>query len=357
MASQKPQPAQPYALKLNNTQWEILAGTRFALAWIVLCGHTSFYFTDVDPVTSWIGDLGGKAAVTGFLVVSGYSIAASIRARPEGFYRRRLLRIYPLYAAAILLAYATELALRGEAQMPSGQVVTGTGPWVAMGNMALVQTFFVKPIAFNGPVWSLAVEVCFYLFAPLLLRLGRPALLGLIAISAVAYVAPRQADLGLPYFVFTHLNALIFAWAWLLGFVLHAAPRGGLAFVLAILAMTLTAANDYHNPEAAAPWTVLVVTACVMTAANPSLVPRIPAPVATGLTWLGDLSYPLYLIHFPALIIAAAFGLTSHAAAMLFAVVLSMLALLLIDVWLKRKILARLSKPRERADAATLSPH
>ena len=326
----------------DNTNWDILAGLRFVLAAIVACGHVSYYFADADPVTRWLGDLGGKVAVVGFLLISGYSIAASLSTRRDGFYRRRLLRIYPMYGVAILFAGALEFALDGVARMPSGEAVIGTGPWVTLGNLLFGQTFFVKPMAFDGPVWSLAVEVSYYVASPLLLRLDRRVLLGLLAVSALAYVAPRRDDWGGAYYAFSRLNALIYAWAWLMGFVLHGTRRGWLPAAFAAGGAVLIVLKPFNNPEAAAPVTFVATFGSVLAAATLARGWRLPGWLRTGLAYLGDLSYPLYLVHFPALIAAVGLGLTHAAAATAFAVALSVAALATIDVRLKRLVLAAL---------------
>jgi peptidoglycan/LPS O-acetylase OafA/YrhL len=337
------------AMERSHTRWELLAGLRFILAAIVICGHVTFYFANVDPVTVWLGNLGGKAAVVGFLLVSGYSIAASIAKRPDGFYRRRLWRIYPLYILAILFASGVEIASGGVAHMPSGASVTGNGAVVALGNALLLQTFLVKPMAFDGPVWSLAVEVSYYVAAPLLLRLDRHVLLGVLALSALAYIAPRHDDWGPVYFAFSRLNALIFAWAWLMGFLLHGARQRGLPVLFAVAGAGFIALNPFNNPEALAPVTFLAALGCVVAAGTVSPAWQVPRWGRRVLLYLGDLSYPLYLIHFPALIVAVRLGITSPGIAMLFATALSAAALYVVDVRLKQGVAAAIARWRSHA--------
>src|ERR1019366_8528321 len=109
----------------KSVSWEALALLRFFLAWIVLSQH----LTSVTDHSGWVEALSsfdGKAAVVGFLLVSGYSIAASLDRESEGFYRRRFLRVYPLYFFAIVFAVALEAWTKGHV------------PWVrAAGNLLL----------------------------------------------------------------------------------------------------------------------------------------------------------------------------------------------------------------------------
>src|SRR5262249_45833532 len=91
----------------------------------------------------------------------------------------------------------------------------------AAGNLLFLQTFLVKPVEFDGPVWSLAVEVFYYALAPLFNRLNRNWLLAIISISFVCYALPKHGtDWGLVYFVLSKFNAANYAWCWLIGFLL-----------------------------------------------------------------------------------------------------------------------------------------
>jgi hypothetical protein len=62
----------------RRSRWALLAGTRFVLAMVVLVGHMSMF----NPVGHWWTRFGvyldQTSAVFGFLLISGYSIAASI---------------------------------------------------------------------------------------------------------------------------------------------------------------------------------------------------------------------------------------------------------------------------------------
>jgi peptidoglycan/LPS O-acetylase OafA/YrhL len=75
---------------------------RFLLASIVAVAHISDF--EKSPFSMFCAaSLDAKAAVVGFLVISGFSIAASLDRDPNGFYFRRFKRIYPIYFFAVLL--------------------------------------------------------------------------------------------------------------------------------------------------------------------------------------------------------------------------------------------------------------
>jgi peptidoglycan/LPS O-acetylase OafA/YrhL len=134
-----------------------------------------------------------------FFVLSGFVIAASYGDRlgqgyPLGkFMLLRLGRVYPLHLVMLLLFVAFELSTMNIARS------SGHQPWSAgysvemlLANMGLVQTFVgTDGTSWNGPAWSIAVEVWTYLVFALAFRfLGRfliPAALAL-AVACACYL-------------------------------------------------------------------------------------------------------------------------------------------------------------------------
>lgn len=68
----------------NAAEWAALGGLRFMLASIVFCTHIGA-FVRLPFAVAHVADAGAFAAVLGFFVVSGYSIAASSAAKNEVF--------------------------------------------------------------------------------------------------------------------------------------------------------------------------------------------------------------------------------------------------------------------------------
>jgi peptidoglycan/LPS O-acetylase OafA/YrhL len=101
--------------------------------------------------------LGGKAAVLGFLLISGISIGHSYYNSQSGFLKRRFLRVYPLYFFAVLFGVFTQYFLGSPYQLPNiNMVAAGIG--TSIGNFVLLQGIAVNTITNNGPLWSLGVE-------------------------------------------------------------------------------------------------------------------------------------------------------------------------------------------------------
>jgi peptidoglycan/LPS O-acetylase OafA/YrhL len=153
----------------------------------VLSGQTTGFFLFHLPTQ----------AVDGFFVISGFLVAASCD-RTDGtwrFYVKRALRLYPLYLVAILGQAAAMTLLLG---------FTYPGLWRELAlylaaNLGFAN--FVKPAMgnalaglplpiINPSLWTLKIEVAFYLILPgiiLLVRLyGRWVLLALL-LGSIAY--------------------------------------------------------------------------------------------------------------------------------------------------------------------------
>jgi peptidoglycan/LPS O-acetylase OafA/YrhL len=89
------------AVEINN--WALLGGLRFFLAFIVLTAHLGWYLPKSDPFLKF-DKFSPVVAVLGFLLISGFSIAASLNASPKGYYFRRFIRIFPLYIFSISIS-------------------------------------------------------------------------------------------------------------------------------------------------------------------------------------------------------------------------------------------------------------
>ena len=144
----------------SPVNWPLLAGVRFFLAWVVMTAHIDFYAPGGIAAAFYM--FGAKASVAAFLLISGFSIAASIESRPHGFILRRLLRIYPLYFGALLLTLFVQSFIVSNADNP---IYPADGWGKVIGNMLMTQMFFVKALVYNGPFWSLSIEFFFYVLA------------------------------------------------------------------------------------------------------------------------------------------------------------------------------------------------
>jgi peptidoglycan/LPS O-acetylase OafA/YrhL len=347
------------------TSWESLAVLRLFLAAVVLAGHATWLSSERIAWASTLDMFGGKAAVVGFLLVSGYSIGSSVQHSQRQFYLRRMLRIYPLYFFAIVYTIAVQFGTGGKALLP-GRSFHSVGWKTALGNLVLVQSFLVKPIDFDGPVWSLSVEVFYYLLAPLFVRLPYRYLVGLTAASAICSALPLRPAWGFAYLVVTKLNAVRYLWCWLLGFILwhdRAASVGDVQagrsvfgrVPLRVPTVSLMVAGSalafLLGPEPLCIATYLISLGVILAA--PGL--TVPRRLRKAADYLGDLSYPLYLYHLPTFILAyALLALRRPWMLVACACLVSVFALHVVDGFIKRRYLAPWllgSSKRTRAQA------
>lgn len=182
------------------TKIDSLTGLRFFAALAVFGSHLPR--PDEMPGTINTFFDAGYNGVTLFFVLSGFVLTYTYADRLAGsdsreiwnFVTARFARIAPLYVAALLL-----VVLLSQGQLPDGA-------WL---HLLALQTWHPDMLgvafALNGPAWSIGVETFLYATFPFLLWLVLPlsprrvvmvlgaSVLALIAITALVYVAGRQA--------------------------------------------------------------------------------------------------------------------------------------------------------------------
>ncbi|MBF9067511.1 acyltransferase family protein [Streptacidiphilus fuscans] len=163
----------PQAAPTRRARLDSLTGLRFFAALSVFVCHASYlalpafanHHTEVlfNKIANQFGGLG----VAFFFVLSGFVLTWSSRAgdRITGFYRRRFVKILPLYyaagAAAVIVFWGTGMKVADVVRY-----FTLTQVWVPNPE----HNFAVLP-----PGWSLAVEAVFYLVFPFVIARFRAA--------------------------------------------------------------------------------------------------------------------------------------------------------------------------------------
>jgi peptidoglycan/LPS O-acetylase OafA/YrhL len=102
-----------------------------------------------------------------FMMVSGFIIPASLERTGSAsrFWVRRFFRLYPLYWFSLALLYALFKVA------PSMTAFNPRSGWHWLANVTMFQDFLRVPHA-NPVVWTLTIEMAFYVFCSLLFRLG-----------------------------------------------------------------------------------------------------------------------------------------------------------------------------------------
>ena len=283
-----PQPAKPTA-----SSWAVLAALRWFLASIVMMLHLEDTFVPSNSWSHFIVSFGGKAAVMGFFLISGYSIAHSYGERPDGYFRRRFLRIYPLYCVAVLFTQFVVFITPSPAVCLNGYAYVSAGFLTSVANLLLLQQFIAIPLTYNIPLWTLSIEVFYYLLAPFLYRRPQIAIALLVVASMIAFQFPLTNPPLYGYLV------LVFFWPWLIGFLVgQNQGRPTLPVILGLIGGVLVFISDKETPEPLSVVTYLVTFGAILTAPRFNL-PKLVQKIAN---LLGDLSYPLYLFHLPLMI-------------------------------------------------------
>jgi peptidoglycan/LPS O-acetylase OafA/YrhL len=318
----------------------------FALATIVIGAHLT-WFDPRSPLTA-LADLSALAAVIGFLIVSGYSIAHSLQQSETGFYRRRVRRIMPLYLMALCFGFAIG-RVPGFEQWPHGLQFPAPGFGELTANLFFLQVFTGKPLKTDVVVWTLAVEVVFYVLAPWIRKASARSLLVGIFMSAAAYILySRFMDRDFSKIAYGG-NLAIFAWPWLLGFYAYANKSRSLTPFLAFAIPILTCALGGSRFIQAGWWLPISASAaCIVYGSRVWLAKgRVTVLTVKVLTVLGDISYPLYLIHLPGLIVLYdVFGLRSG---------LLMYMSCVAAAWLLNAAFTGKATPKAAPDIATLA--
>lgn len=298
----------------HSVNWPLLAAMRFALALTVAFWHL-YVIDNQHFLASLASVVGGFGCVGPFLLISGFSIAHSLGRETNGFYKRRLDRICPVYFACLLLAFIPYFLAQSSTEYGSRLLSLSPDLRDIIATALLLPAVLGKPIYSFGPSWSLGVEMLMYAVAPLFLRLSRPVFAWLLALLSVVYVLQGA---GLFPYSETGIGPILrcAVW-WLLGWCIYQNQSQDLlarSVFLVALAPGLFALNSQHTQPVpaltsgdAGPLVMALVTlGCVV-----GHQVDFSATTKRIFVYLGDLSYPLYLVHYPIYWILAVMGFTS----------------------------------------------
>ncbi len=268
--------------------------------------------------------LAAEIGVQGFFVLSGYLVYASLERSPSLalYTEKRIRRLYPAYATVVIVCAAAAIAISPAARAAPVEVARYLG-WnlVFLNFMApgIPGVFDANRFTeINGALWTLKIEVMFYVILPLLawaLRaMGSARWLLILAV----YASAEAWRIGLQHLAQQGQAGLSPVadqlWPQLPGqmsfFITGIAfrmlnPSGAKLHLAGVLGIVLLAAS-VMRPEAE-PVRALGLGAVAIW-------------IATGLPRLidaarfGDLSYGLYIVHFPIIQGAIAAGLFAASA-------------------------------------------
>jgi peptidoglycan/LPS O-acetylase OafA/YrhL len=308
-------------------------------------------FLALMVVLSHLGGMpGGGYPVIGFYILSGYLMTLILQTtygyslkglRTYG--ANRFLRIYPCYWAACLLAAALVWWCGSAAAKEYHPMI-----FLPDDTVSLLRHLFIVFEHGRGPrlvppVWALTVEVSFYILIGLgLSRNRKMTLVWFTASAAYAIMLIVQgADFDHRYYPIPAVSFAFATGAMIFHFYPILQRRAGwltrdfapailfglllLNQVISIWTNTLLTRGFYVN--------YLLSAAMVVALASKTALPYLSKPVDRA---LGDLSYPIYLLHYQAGMILIGLGLTRfHRFDPVFA--LAALPILFVLAWLLDK--------------------
>ncbi|MBB3605834.1 peptidoglycan/LPS O-acetylase OafA/YrhL [Mycolicibacterium sp. BK556] len=309
-----------------------LTGIRAVAALLVLGTHAAY--TTGKYTHGFVGLVYSRLeiGVPIFFVLSGYLlfgpwVRAAVAGRTAPSVRRyawhRVRRIMPAYVVTVLAAYLI-YHFRSAGPNPGHT-------WIGLlRNLTLTQIYTNK-YAFDGylhqgltQMWSLAVEVAFYVALPVLAwlllvvlcrRQWRPRLLltGLAVLILVspAWMAlvhttdflPEGARLWLPGYLAWFVGGMLLTVLGAMGVRVYGFIAVGLALVSFLIVSTPIAGEPTTSPTG-------MTEALVKTGAYAAIATLLVAPLALGnrgwyarllatrpMVWLGEISYEIFLVH------------------------------------------------------------
>lgn len=298
-------------LKLRRNNFDLL---RFLFAFVVFLVH-AYVLSGAEALSILSRLLSSEIAVKSFFVVSGFLIFMSYENSRDirSYFVKRARRIYPAYFAIVIIC----------AVLGSIFSVSAWGDYFSPQIMKYVSANllflnFLQPNlpglfesnslqAVNGALWTLKIEVMFYLFVPLAAiafrKLGRMPVLVTLYICSVIYSVVMESMAGktgagfYPELQRQFPGQLAFFIAGAAGYYYfqYLAKYAAWLVVAAVAAFALRAWLPWAAIQPAALGVLVVYFACVL-------------PCLGNFGKYGDFSYGMYIVHFPILQILISYG-------------------------------------------------
>jgi peptidoglycan/LPS O-acetylase OafA/YrhL len=289
---------------------------RLTLAALVLASH---YL----PGVGFRAFLFDAVPVYGFFFLSGYWVArlwddkySRTRSPLFTFYVSRALRIYPLATASTLLAFG---------------LVGGSWSQLASDIVLIKPAGLIGTGIINPPLWSLTIELQFYAIAPLvfLIRRNTAATVAVLTIGFAFWLiyASGVSRVHVFHFIFLFtLGARYSLYPW------HAMANRLAPYSLAATAVLSTIANAPALISTMVEHELVrTVYVCVALLGLPYVAASVSKHSGSFDRWLGDLSFPLYVFHFPAIYVAQYWSGAPVSLAVAIAVILTLATNIAID--------------------------
>ncbi|MBF4472568.1 acyltransferase family protein [Flavobacterium sp. HJJ] len=311
----------------SKKHFEILDGLRGVAAILVVLFRILEVFSGGDHTKQLINH--GYLAVDFFFLLSGFVIAYAYddrwgRMTLSGFFKRRLIRLHPMIVVGMTIGAVC--FYYGISEM--FPVISGTPFWKML--LVMVLGWFLMPVPgsldirgwgemypLNGPAWSLFFEyIANLVYALVLRRLSNAIMWILVIISGAALIhlavmspigdviggwslEPAQLKIGFTRLAFPFLGGILLRRTFVGGKCSKAFLMSSILLV-AVLAFPRVGDHEtlWMNGIYDSLIIIVVFPVIVYIGANG----RVKGDVAQRLCkLLGDISYPIYITHFPIL--------------------------------------------------------
>lgn len=282
----------------NLDELRLILATIVAFQHIILLGQ-------LESLYPLLRFLSSEFAVSGFFVLSGFLIFSAFRTGAvQDYALRRSARIYPAYLAVLVVAVIA--AMLNAAVLDDVSISLGDVVRYLVANAVFLN--FVHPNigdlfsgqyqdAVNGALWTIKIEVLFYLIVPVLaLLITRiTALPVLVAMAAIGVFWPHIVDIG----------------ETMLGRTLPASMVNQLPGYLHLFVAGIALSRTVSGQMTVLAFCLLCVGTCVALALFNPLMPSYYMLVLPLMIYLvmqvpqitilnrNDFSYGLYLFHWP----------------------------------------------------------
>ncbi len=309
----------------SKPHYEILDGLRGVAALAVVIFHCFEVFTFDNRFVQLMNH--GYLAVDFFFLLSGFVIAYSyddrwVKMTQWDFYKRRLIRLQPMVIMGSLIGAALFYFQPSEV-FP---LIAGTPVWKMLLVMVIGATLIPIPISWdirgwtemhplNGPAWSLFFEYIGNILYAVLVRRFSKVLLGLFVFASAVLLIQfavwggqgdmiggwaldaRQLHIGFARLLYPFFAGVLLC---RMGKLIHVKGAFGICSLMILIIFSIPrlggATNLWMNGLYESFAIILLFPLIVSIGAGG----HISSPRAAKLCkWLGDISYPLYITHYP----------------------------------------------------------
>ncbi len=325
----------------SKSHYKILDGLRGVAAIMVISMHLMEPLAGGDATKMYINH--GYLAVDFFFLLSGFVIAHAYddrwnRMSIKDFFKRRLIRLHPMIIVGMTIGAICFYLSASTIAFPH---IAATPVWKLIVTMLIGYTLFPVPTWFDirgwgemhpldGPAWTLFFEYIANIMYALVLRKASKIVLILLTLIAAAFlieyavsgsrgdliggwsITPEQLRIGFTRLCFPFLAGMLLS-------RLTKPGKMGNTFVLCSLLLVVflsiprvggsNANNFWMNGLYESFCIIIIFPLVVYLGASGTILNK---GVANICRFLGDISYPVYIIHYPFIYIFTAWVADNH---------------------------------------------